>query len=104
MGEDDINVHDQWAVESMGALQNRTREHQGSSDKVIMAWRRSLLKAIETVRAGGRAPMVLSAEDAAKIQGPDTMDCIAPAAQWEAYWQQAAAAKRAGAAWLQASA
>ncbi|MEP6791910.1 MAG: Rieske 2Fe-2S domain-containing protein, partial [Ramlibacter sp.] len=26
MGEDDINVHDQWAVESMGAIQDRTRE------------------------------------------------------------------------------
>ncbi len=25
----DINVHDQWAVESMGAIQDRTREHLG---------------------------------------------------------------------------
>ncbi len=37
MGEDDINLHDQWAVESMGAIQDRTREHLGTSDKVIMA-------------------------------------------------------------------
>jgi hypothetical protein len=37
MGEEDINVHDQWAVESMGAIQDRTREHLGTSDKVIMA-------------------------------------------------------------------
>jgi phthalate 4,5-dioxygenase oxygenase subunit len=50
MGEDDINVHDQWAVESMGAIQDRTREHLGTSDKVIMANRRTLLQAIETVR------------------------------------------------------
>ena len=56
MGEDDINVHDQWAVESMGAIQDRTREHLGTSDKVIMANRRMLLKAIETVQAGGAAP------------------------------------------------
>jgi phthalate 4,5-dioxygenase oxygenase subunit len=56
MGEDDINVHDQWAVESMGAIQDRTREHLGTSDKVIMANRRTLLKAIETVRAGGTPP------------------------------------------------
>ena len=55
MGEDDINVHDQWAVESMGAIQDRTREHLGTSDKVIMANRRMLLKAIETVQAGGTA-------------------------------------------------
>jgi phthalate 4,5-dioxygenase oxygenase subunit len=51
MGEDDINVHDQWAVESMGAIQDRTREHLGTSDKVIIANRRLLVKAIETVRA-----------------------------------------------------
>jgi hypothetical protein len=37
MGEDDINLHDQWAVESMGAIQDRTKEHLGTSDKVIMA-------------------------------------------------------------------
>jgi len=101
MGEEDINLHDQWAVESMGAIQDRTREHLGQSDKVIMANRRTLLKAIETVRAGGMPPMVLTAAAAAALQGPDTMDCIAPADRWADFWQQAAAAKRAGAAWLQ---
>ena len=29
----DINVHDQWACESMGAIQDRTNEHLGQSDK-----------------------------------------------------------------------
>ena len=101
MGEDDINLHDQWAVESMGAIQDRTREHLGTTDKVIMANRRTLLKAIETVRAGGRPPMALSAIEAAAFTGPDTIDCIAPAHAWEAHWAEGAAAKRAGAAWLQ---
>ena len=101
MGEQDINLHDQWACESMGAIQDRTREHLGSSDKVIMANRRMLLQAIETVRAGGRPPMALDAEQAAGITGPDTIDCIAPARGWEAFWAEAAAAKRHGAAWLQ---
>ena len=32
MGED-INVHDQWAVESQGTIQDRTREHLGLTDK-----------------------------------------------------------------------
>jgi phthalate 4,5-dioxygenase len=102
MGEEDINLHDQWAVESMGPIQDRTREHLGTSDKVIMANRRTLLKAIDTVAAGGTPPMVLDAEQAAALQGPDTMDCIAPAQDWAAFWQHAAAAKRAGAPWLQA--
>jgi hypothetical protein len=104
LGEEDINLHDQWAVESMGAIQDRTREHLGTSDKVIMANRRLLLKAIETVRAGGAPPMALSADEAAALAGPDTMDCIAPADRWQAFWQEAAAAKRAGAAWLQPAA
>jgi phenylpropionate dioxygenase-like ring-hydroxylating dioxygenase large terminal subunit len=104
MGEDDINLHDQWAVESMGAVQDRTKEHLGTTDKVIMANRRTLLKAIETVRAGGRPPMALSPDEAAALTGPDTIDCIAPAASWEGHWTAAAAAKRAGAGWLAASA
>jgi len=99
MGEDDINLHDQWACESMGPIQDRTREHLGTSDKVIMANRRMLLKAIETVRAGGTPPMALTPEQAAAVTGPDTIDCIAPAADWEAFWKSGVAAKYAGAAW-----
>ncbi len=100
MGEEDINLHDQWAVESMGAIQDRTKEHLGTSDKVIMANRRQLLKAIQTVQDGGVPPMALTFEQAAALRGPDTMDCIAPADRWQAFWRDAATAKRAGAAWL----
>ena len=88
----------------MGAIQDRTREHLGLSDKVIMANRRTLLKAIATVRDGGTPPMVLTTDEAAALQGPDTMDCMAPATRWQAHWQAAAAAKRAGAGWLAAGA
>ena len=100
MGEDDINLHDQWAVESMGAIQDRTREHLGTSDKVIIANRLTLLKAIATVKAGGTPPMALAADAASRLTGPDTIDCIAPAGAWQAHWSAGAAAKRAGAAWL----
>ncbi|MDQ2780886.1 MAG: Rieske 2Fe-2S domain-containing protein, partial [Pseudomonadota bacterium] len=101
MGEEDINAHDQWAVESMGAIQDRTREHLGTSDKVIMANRRMLLAAIDTVQQGGTPPMVLTAAEAAALRGPDTMDCVAPAEGWQTHWQRLAAAKRASASWLQ---
>ena len=100
MGENDINVHDQWACESMGAIADRTREHLGTTDKVIMANRRVLLKAIETVQAGRLPPGVADAANLAGITGPDTVDGIAPAATWEAYWRDTAAAKRAAATWL----
>ena len=42
----DINVHDQWACESMGPIADRTREHLGQSDKAISAYRRILRNAI----------------------------------------------------------
>lgn len=100
MGEEDINVHDQWAVESMGGIQDRTREHLGTSDKVIMANRRLLLKAIETVQAGGRAPFAADPAQAGEMRGPDTVDGIAPAGTWGQWWQQQVAAKRRGAPWI----
>jgi phthalate 4,5-dioxygenase len=100
MGEDDINVHDQWAVESMGPIQDRTREHLGTSDKVIMANRRTLLKAIETVQSGGTAPGVADASQASAMAGPDTVDGIAPAGTWPTWWKQQVQAKRDGAPWI----
>jgi hypothetical protein len=99
MGEDDINVHDQWACESMGAIQDRTREHLGTSDKVIMANRRILLKAIETVQAGGVPPGFAQGTVASQRIGPDTVDGIAPSGQWPQWWREACDAKRSGAPW-----
>jgi phenylpropionate dioxygenase-like ring-hydroxylating dioxygenase large terminal subunit len=99
MGEADINVHDQWAVESMGAIQDRTREHLGTSDKVILANRRMLQAAIDAVAAGGQPPRPCAAAAA-----PDTIDCIAPAAGWERHWAEAVRAKREAAPWRQVAA
>ncbi len=101
MGEEDINVHDQWAVESMGTIQDRTREHLGTSDKVIMANRRMLLGAIESVQSGGQAPGAADPALAPQMRGPDTVDGIAPAGTWATWWQERVRAKRAGASWLQ---
>jgi phthalate 4,5-dioxygenase len=103
MGEDDINVHDQWAVESMGAVQDRTREHLATSDRVIIANRRALQKAIETVQAGAAAPGVADSALAAHMTGPDTIDGFAPAAGWEAWWRAQADKKRAAATWAHAA-
>ena len=55
----DINVHDQWACESMGAIQDRTQEHLGTSDKAIAAYRRLLRQALETNGKGETPMMVL---------------------------------------------
>jgi phenylpropionate dioxygenase-like ring-hydroxylating dioxygenase large terminal subunit len=99
MGEEDINVHDQWAVESMGPIADRTREHLGTSDKVIMGNRRVLLKAIEAVQAGGLPPGAADPANAAAMTGPDTVDGIAPAGEWATWWRERVRAKRAQAPW-----
>ena len=100
MGEDDINVHDQWAVEGMGAIQDRTREHLGTTDKVIMANRRLLLQAIESVQAGGPAPFMGNHEESEFQRGPDTVDGIAPASNWNSWWKDEVQTKRDGAPWI----
>ena len=64
----DINVHDQWAVESMGAIQDRTNEHLGTSDKAIVQYRRLLRQEIEKV--GGEKP-ICSGRACAQHPGPD---------------------------------
>jgi phenylpropionate dioxygenase-like ring-hydroxylating dioxygenase large terminal subunit len=99
MGEEDINVHDQWAVESMGAIADRTKEHLGTSDKVIIANRRVLLKAIEAVQAGGLPPGAADPANASALVGPDTVDGIAPAAGWQDWWRAQVQAKRERAPW-----
>jgi hypothetical protein len=89
----DINVHDQWAVESMGAIQDRTREHLGTTDKAIVRYRRMLLKAIEDVAAGG-VPAIVPGGG-----GPGSIDAIGPVEGWQAFWQAQDRRRRAAAAW-----
>jgi hypothetical protein len=98
---DDINVHDQWAVESQGAIQDRTREHLGSTDKGIAAYRRMLVKAIESTQAGEGAPMLIGPEQAAALTGPASIDGIGQGAA-EAYWQGADRERRLKSDWAAA--
>ncbi len=58
----DINVHDQWAVESMGAIQDRTQEHLGYSDRIITAARRMIFRAIDDVAEGRDPPLTRGAD------------------------------------------
>jgi hypothetical protein len=95
----DINVHDQWAVESQGPIQDRTREHLGTTDKGIMAYRRLLVDAIEKTQAGEKTLMVIDEEAAAHLTGPASIDGIAPAERWDEYWKEADASRRAAAPW-----
>jgi nitrite reductase/ring-hydroxylating ferredoxin subunit len=95
----DINVHDQWAVESLGTIQDRTKEHLGRTDRAISAHRRLLLSAMDVNERGGRPFMVLDTEKAATMHGPLTMDGIGPAGDWTAYARTVDDVRVLGAPW-----
>ena len=95
----DINVHDQWAVESQGWIQDRTREHLGTTDKVIIAFRKLLLAAMKQVEAGQAPCMVLTPAQAAAVTGPVTVDGIDRNGDWQAYWRAVDVERRAKASW-----
>jgi hypothetical protein len=95
----DINVHDQWACESMGEIADRTQEHLGQSDKGIAAYRRLLRAAIDAIEKGERPPILFDAASAAKMTGPAAIDGIGPKDDWQGYWQRTDASKRNAASW-----
>jgi phthalate 4,5-dioxygenase oxygenase subunit len=95
----DINVHDNWAVESPGAVFDRTTEHLATSDRAIVAYRKMLTRAIEAAGAGGDLPFRPAAADAASFRGPVAVDAIGPADGWQDCWRDRDAARRQASPW-----
>ncbi|MGA9892622.1 MAG: aromatic ring-hydroxylating dioxygenase subunit alpha, partial [Xanthobacteraceae bacterium] len=99
----DINVHDQWACESMGEIADRTQEHLGQSDKAIIAYRRLLRTAIDAVDKGDTPPMIFDVASAKTVTGPAAIDGVGPTDDWEGYWRRTDASKRSAASWANIS-
>jgi phthalate 4,5-dioxygenase oxygenase subunit len=95
----DINVHDQWAVESQGPIQDRTREHLGQSDKAISVYRRMLMEALDKSERNERPLMVLAPSDAGRLRGPIAVDGIGPSNAWQSYYQNVDALRRKTSEW-----
>jgi nitrite reductase/ring-hydroxylating ferredoxin subunit len=95
----DINIHDQFACESQGRIQDRTRENLGTTDKGIVLYRRLLLDAIRKNQAGEKPLMVLDPGAAAEITGPPAVDGIGPSDRLEDYWKEFDANRRRKSAW-----
>jgi phenylpropionate dioxygenase-like ring-hydroxylating dioxygenase large terminal subunit len=95
----DINVHDQWACESMGAIQDRTAEHLGTSDKAIIAYRKLLRQSLEKSGKGERPILVVDEAKAATITGPLAIDGIGPVEDWKGYYQRSEAERRQAMSW-----
>jgi phthalate 4,5-dioxygenase oxygenase subunit len=64
-----IPAQDAYAIETQGAIQDRTKEHLGTTDVVIIEVRKALLDAIRRMEAGEEAPGLL--RDPAENQFPD---------------------------------
>jgi phthalate 4,5-dioxygenase len=88
----DINIHDQWACESQGPIQDRTRENLGSADKAIVLYRRLLLDAIRKNEAGELTVDV-------GASGPPAIDGIGPTSSIDEYWKDADRKRRQRARW-----
>ena len=99
----DINVHDQWAVESMGRIQDRTQEHLGKTDAGIIQYRRLLRAAIKGLQDGDEASLPMhNGTDVAEIRGPISIDAIGTAGQdWEQVWRSGDEARRSQCSWVQ---
>jgi len=97
MGED-INVHDNWAVESPGQIFDRTQEHLGTSDIAISRYRRMLFAAIKSVGDGDTPPAIVNG-DASAFRGPIAIDTIGPADAWTDCWHDRDRARREASPW-----
>lgn len=81
-----FQVHDAFATESQGHLQNRTEENLVSSDKAIIAARKLILNAIKEVQEGRDPQHVV--RDASANRFSDIVvisDVIPAAADWKEY-------------------
>ncbi|MFY9211821.1 MAG: aromatic ring-hydroxylating dioxygenase subunit alpha [Aestuariivita sp.] len=96
----DINVHDQWAVESMGAIQDRTQEHLGQTDVGIIRYRRMLRAAIQNLAEGNEGALPMRGNrDLTQIVGPLSNDTITDQADWAEASRAADEERRAACPW-----
>ncbi|MGI9318511.1 MAG: Rieske 2Fe-2S domain-containing protein [bacterium] len=100
MGQD-INVHDQWACESMGPIQDRTDEHLGRSDVGIIQFRRLLKEMITRVEQGDEPslPMCEPGREGVEKLGPMSIDAITSHDAWQEEWIEAERSRRRSASW-----
>lgn len=96
---DDINVHDQWAVESPGPIADRTKEHLGQSDIAIVMYRRMLRAAITAIEENATPHATLGPDEGANIRGPVAIDTIGDTDRWQELFVDADRDRRSTSNW-----
>ncbi len=95
----DINVHDQWAVESPGPIFDRTKEHLGKTDVGIIKYRKILREAIASLDENGAALKMQNGSTEA-ITGPISVDAISMDADWTKVYEARDQERRATCDWI----
>jgi phthalate 4,5-dioxygenase len=82
-GIDGILIQDHAVVETQGVIADRSREHLGTTDVAVVAWRRQLIRAAKALAASGERPPMLRESDIpwAEIKAAETI--LAPGADWK---------------------
>ena len=92
----DINVHDQWAVESPGPIFDRTKEHLGKTDVAIIKYRRMLRAAIAAKAEGRVGALPMQGDvDPSQVFGPISNDTIGDRESWKEAFTKSDAERRA---------
>lgn len=96
----DINVHDQWAVEGMGTIQDRTQEHLGRSDVAIIRYRRMLRACITALEESQEDNLPMrNGKRPPEIRGPLSNDSISETKDWANASLAADVARRKACPW-----
>lgn len=95
----DINTHDTWAIEGPGPIQDRTKEHLGTTDKAIIMARQMLLKAAYDIQEGTEPPAVVFDPDKNQFDDALAIDTTAPTETWREVWKTQHAKRRAASPW-----
>jgi phthalate 4,5-dioxygenase oxygenase subunit len=83
-------LHDAWATEGEGPVQDRTGEHLGYTDKAIIQARRMLLQAVEDVQAGRDPAHVVRDPSANRFDHlVVTSEVLPDRADWRTIWRPA---------------
>jgi len=96
----DINVHDQWAVESQGRIRDRRLENLATSDKAIGAHRQLIRQAINKMNSDDPdLSRFLSNLPPKDVIGPIALDAVAQTDDHEVLWREKDAERRAACEW-----
>lgn len=92
---DDINVHDQWAVESPGPTFDRTNEHLSPADAGIRMHRRMFLAALRDPSP----TTLIGTVDPASLVGPPSIDAATPGTDYDGAWRDLESRRRSACPW-----